>query len=295
MSQQVLEFKELGIGASVVLMGKDRQSLGIKEHGVIDVPPQLEPNAFTLVLSVPKESRTIVLKKDVKHDQGDYHNDLTKLSILPNCDSVIYQIPVLRIGNNVWTSWHQTNPNRLDCWGLGKNGLIDLFQIGIITHDDGKTFRLLGEYRWRGQLFYSNGHGIVGKPADQKWGSFTGGRKSIQQSSDFKDFLEKNGAMLTSWKSNPAKLDPLLEKVPGPGFARVDWYIPFAGQKGQGIAVTHNGIPVCIHGQDILNPPDADGIKRLWHNDLVRYEGKPLKWGNKKDGLPKILKVQKVR
>jgi hypothetical protein len=199
---------------------------------------------------------------------------------------------VKRVGKNVWTSWHQEHPNRVDCWCLGKSGELQLFQIGVITHDDGVTFRLLGEPRWKGQLFRKP-TGYAPKPEGSKWGPLGPSRLPIFVDHGFQWLL--SGATLPEWNGKEGELDPPLGNIPSENHARVNWYVPFGGQTGQGIAILQDGSSAWVHGIDVLDPADIDGIKRLYHNELVSFEGRPQQWGTKKDAPPKIVGVRHAR
>jgi len=198
----------------------------------------------------------------------------------------------MRKGPNVWTSWHQDNSNRVDCWQLLVDGTLALFQIGVITHDDGRTWRLHGERRWRGKLFRS-GDELVAAPDDWKWGPF----KTWEQIFNYPAFKKlSQEAQLQEWIGSPEGLNPPLEQVPDIGLGVVEWYVPFAGQTGQGIVNLHpnQGTKAWVHGIDIQEEPDPDGVKRLVRGDIVAFEGEPQKWGKKEGAPPKIVKVTKV-
>ncbi len=282
-------FKSVGIGTMVFLAGKSAEYLDIADDGILDIS-QI-PNGFHLVLSMPREARIVIAQKDMSQDKGSYHRfSLSQLDESENATWAMKDpIQVMRAGKNVWTSWHKINPNRVDCWTLQKNGEISLFQIGIITHDNGNTFRLLGEFRWKGKLFLAPSGKIVGRPDDPKWGNFDV-RRSVLEDPEFKKLL--SNTRLQPWRGKPEELDPPLG-LPRLGYALIQWYVPFGGQTGQGIVVLHDGSSAWVHGIDILDEPDADGIKRLQRGDTVRYEGTQEKWG-KGEGLSKLLCVSKV-
>lgn len=278
----------------VLLEGKP-DYLDIQDQGILSIPDGLKPSGFNLVLLVPDE-RFVIVQKNVGHKGGAYH----QYALSQNTNNgngvqtwILYDpIQVMRVGGNVWTAWHQQKPNRVDVWRLEKDGLLELVQVGIITHDDGTTFRILGEPRWRGKLFRSNGLGYVGKPENQKWGPLSpkGTRDGIFGNAEFQRLCDT--ATIPEWNGSNDELEIPLLPVPGPGLARVEWYIPFAGQTGQGIAILQDGSPAWVHGANIQKDPDPDGIKRLWRNDLISYTGMPEKWGTKKGSPPKIVGVR---
>jgi len=280
-----------GVIASVLLLGKHQTTLEIDEKGILTIPERAKANAFALLLLVPKKVKVVFAHRNIKKDQGEYAGTfLSQIKIEDYYIVTTNPIQVVRFGENVWTNWHQQNPNRVDCWIL-KGTLLELFQIGIITHDNGQTFRLLGEYRWQGEIFYDKKLGIVGRPNNPKWGSFKV-RRQILDYPEFKKLL--NGTLLRPWQGKPEKLDPPLDDI-RPGFGRVSWYNPFAGQTGQGIVTLHNGSSVWIHGANILNyQSDFDGIVRLWRNQVVQYGEIQRNWGTK-EGPPKLLNVKVLK
>lgn len=301
---QVQLFENPGIGAGVFLPGKKRadSSLEIGEHGILAIPKGLQPAGFHLVIYVPKQARLVIVQKNIGQDKGGYfRHALAQLGTTETDDLITWAmydpIQVMRQGSNVWTSWHSEKPNRVDCWMLGEDGQAGLFQVGVITHDDGQTFRLLGERRWQGQVFKTANGELVARPNEPKWGALgwnkEESRAAIREHPDFQALLAS--ANLSPWNGSPKELYPPLGLVPPGNFARVDWYIPFAGQKGQGIAKDQAGNPLWVLGQDLLVEPDTDGIKRVFHGDLVSFTGIHQNWGTKREGPPKLLRVQKVQ
>lgn len=281
-----------GVKAQVFLPGR-QGALQVGEHGILEIPGEVTPRFFHLVVLVPREARVTFAQKDVGTELGEYDSLIQKEG---RNGHVLYRpahpIEVKRVGKNVWTSWHQQNPNRVDCWYLGETGELQLFQIGVITHDDGKTFRLLGEPRWGGQLFRSS-TGYIPKPGKLKWGPLGTSRYPIFVDHGFQWLL--SGATLPTWNGRAEEVDLPLSEIPPGNHARVDWYVPFAGQTGQGIAKLRNGGSAWVHGSDVQEDPDPDGIKRVFHNELVSFEGEPQQWGTKKDAPPKLVGVRRVR
>jgi len=287
---QVKLFEEPGIGVSVLLSGEKYLEIG--KHGELAIPEEVKPKGFNLVVLIPEESRIVINQKNVGQTKGGYHRHaLEQLGMEGGVRTLVMHDPISieRVGKNVWTSWHAAKSNRIDCWSLTNDGHVDCFQVGIITHDDGRTFLLLGEYRWRGMLFRDKS-GIVGKPDYPLWGPFDI-RCSILDDPEFKGCLES--CSLPVWNGKPEELTVPMDSVPGNGHARVQWYVPFAGQTGQGIAILNDGSSAWMHGVDILIQPDSDGIKRLQRNDLVRYQ-EAIKWGTKPGAPPKLTKIERV-
>jgi hypothetical protein len=287
-------FEEIEIGAMVLLQGRD-EYLEMDDCGILKIPQGHKPSGFNIMLLVPNDGRFAIAQKNVGQEGGGYHTQA--LRRIQDKDVQLWAmhdpIEVMRAGKNVWTSWHQAKPNRVDIWRLDQNGELQLFQVGVITHDDGTAFRLLGESRWKGQLFQTASGKYVGKPAHPKWGPMSpkGTRDGIFEHKEFQKLLAT--ARIPAWNGTNEELEVPLGPLPTRGQARVEWYIPFAGQTGQGIAFLCDGTPAWVHGKDVLISPDEDGIKRLWRNDLISFKGEPENWGAKQ-GPPRIVGVDKV-
>ncbi len=312
MSPKTLRFfKEQGIKASVSLVGADPEDcLQISEQGLLAVPQGTKPTGFQLAVMLPSRRRVFVVQKSVGQELGGYHKSfVTRLSGLVDGFDVHMMnepIEVARAGQNVWTSWHQDKTNRMDCWWLGNDGRFADYQVGVLTHDNGRIWRLHGEYRWKGQLFQGPG-GIVAKPESPVWGVFANTWKPVFQVSEFQSLLETT--RLQPWSGSPEDLDPPLPAVPGPNSGVVQWYVPFAGQTGQGIVGLHEslrwkpkptdpsqedkGLNAWVHGIDIHCDADPDGVKRLRRGDVVSFVGNPQRWGHKEGAPPKLLGVKK--
>jgi hypothetical protein len=283
--------------ASALLVG-DEDCLEVSEQGLLAIPQGVQPKGFHLVVAVKKNSRTFVVQKNVGTEGGDY-NSLALSSVAAfaqGYEATVMRDPidVLRAGENVWTGWHKNAAsNRVDCWHLGKDGELWLFQVGIFTHDNGKSFYLHGEFRWAGQLYQMNGT-LVGLPESKKYGSLEGGTSKRTQIFTHPAFilLLDDIKALPTWDGDEDEVNPPLPRVT-PGQLAVDWFIQFAGQTGQGIAKDHNGKPVWIHGLDVegFNPNSTEPL--LWHGDVVSAEN-VVAWGHKAGGPPKALGVRMV-
>ncbi len=264
-------------------------------------------SGFKVTVFVPETIPVLVTMKNISRQGGAYHDDnVARINIARSGDiaySMVNPIQVMRVGSDVWTRWHpdpkggpdQTS-NRLDCWILGLDGSIRLFQVGVVTHDNGQTFRLLGERIWEGQLFQTSTGELVTKSDGAQWGAFTDSRRHVFNHPDFKAWLKMVSLdVRDDVPPDTAQLGPLPSQNGHPGdYARIQWYTPFAGQKGQGIAILRDGSSAWIHGAEVHAEPDADGIRRLHCNDLLRYEGVDANWGSKQGKPPKLTGVTLV-
>lgn len=302
MAETMRLFDELCIGASVFLVGTNQQ-LEVSEDGIIMIPEGRRPQAFKLSLLIPKNGRIFINQKEVSQEQGEYHGAVR--TGRTHGDFVTYTmlkpIQVKRATNRedgseiVWTNWHGKpgeKPNRVDIWCVFKNGEVWLFQVGVITHDNGKTFRIHGEFRYRGQLYLSNrsesGYVVAPRALDrQVWGPFTTWQ-DIFNYSKFKDLVRS--ASLQPWTGKLEELEPPLQQVTMPGFAVVKFYIPFGGFAGWGKAFLR-GQEITVLGTEILDPVEEDGIKRLRRGDVISYEEEG-RYGDKEERcLRRIKKV----
>lgn len=295
-ASQMRLFEDPGIVASVLLAGK-KGFLKVSDDGLIAIPRGVEPDGFNLVVAVDDDARIFVVQKDVGNEGGGYRDALSELKKFATGVRALFlpdSIDVLRDKQNVWTGWHKSQANnRVDCWHLGATGELGLFQIGVFTHDNGRSYFLHGEYRWHGQL-YKAGDGLVGVPESPKWDSLEGGtskRTQIFSHPDFVRLLES--AVLPQFTGTDADVNPPLKKV-GKGFAAVKWFIGFAGRTGQGIALLDDGKPVWIHGCDIEGFDPSSTEPLLWHGDIVSYE-KCETWGSKPGAPPRIVGVRLVK
>lgn len=289
-------FQEPELGALVRFDG-NKNFLEMDQKGVILLPNGARPNIFWLMLAVMEDSRTVIVQKNVSVEGGEYRNALSQLPSDGNYKifKMDNGIEVVRQGGVIYTNWHGQGgqTNRADVWVVKKDGKTDLFQVGVITHDKGKTFRLLGEYRWRGQLFNRNGI-WVGKPLNRSWGSLEGGTSKRTQIFQHPEFIKLvQAATLPVWEGAEEDIDPPLGPVPGPEFARVKFFVPFGGRTGWGIAFLKDGSEVVINGSDILDPSDNDGIKRLACGQLIAFKGVGPS-GSNPGAKPRIMNVRKA-
>lgn len=318
----VRTFEETGIRAGALLAG-NTPCLEVNDNGVLSIPARTRPTGFHLMLAVPRNNRTVVAQKNIAQDGGLYHRFCMTMTETDDFDVwiMIDPIEIKRAGSNVWTAWHELKSNNVNCWYLDETGCMKLFQVGIVTHDNGDTFRVVGEWKWQGQLYWlpkkcADGsfddsdwrktREVVGKPASPKWDSFSI-RCQILDHPDMAalvaDLINRNSLPL--WTGDLEELNPSLDAITPhtPGSALVEWYNLFAGQSGQGIVrfwgFDESGEPklykAWIHGSDILEAPDPDGIKRLHRGNVIRYGEVKNGWGSKPNGLPKLTRVRRVR
>ena len=289
-----------GVMAGVLLVdGEDY--LEIDEQGRLVIPPGVKPTGFHLLVAVEDGGRTFVVQKDVGTTGGGYESRaLSELAgFAPGLRATVLrdQIEIIKVGSSVWTGWHKSQAsNRVDCWTLELDGKLSLFQVGIVTHDNGATFVLHGEYRWRGQL-YRQGEGLVAKPEHSKWGTLEGGtsrRTQIFQHPAFSSLFWAD-TVLPEWSGNSAELDLVLPEVPAGKFGVVDWYVFFAGQTGQGIVKLQGGKPCWVHGVDIEGFDPASSEPPLWRGDIISFEEAVANWGAKPNSPPKLTGVKLVK
>lgn len=292
-------FDELNLGASVFLNGTNRH-LEVTDDGIIQIPSGVRPNQFKLTLLVAKHDRMIINQKEVSEEQGEYHGVVRTGRSNGDFNQYTMKLPIQvkrarsvdGSGEIVWVNWHGKTgekPNRVDCWQVAKDGEIRLFQVGVLTHDNGQTFRLHGEDRYRGRLYlYGNDYVVAPRAEDRDvWGPFTTW-KDILNYPRFKTFAQT--AHLSQWEGSPDELEPKLQTVSDPGMAVVKFYIPFGGMNGFGYAIV-GGKDMAILGSDILDSEEEDGVKRLRRGDIVSFNGEGV-YGDR--SAPKLLNVSKV-
>lgn len=292
-------FDELNLGASVFPNGTNRH-LEVTDDGIIQIPSGVRPEQFKLTLFVLRNARMFINQKNVAENEGAYHGAVR--TGRSNGDFNMYTmrdpIKVKRTpdrqngGEIVWTNWHgkpDEMTNRVDCWSIAKDGELRLFQVGVITHDNGRTWRLHGEDRYRGQLHLSGNDYVVAPRAQDRdiWGPFTTW-KSVLNYPRFKALAQT--AQLSQWDGTPDELEPKLQTVSDPGMAVVKFYIPFGGMQGFGYAIV-GGKDISILGLDIVDPEEEDGVKRLRRGNIVSFIGEGI-YGDR--NAPKLLNVSKV-
>lgn len=300
-ANQVREFRKPGVLACVILAGSKGDYLGIDKRGMLVMPPDVEPKGFHLVVAVQKDGRTFVVQKNVGTEGGGYEShalsELEEFAQGFQAKVMRDPIDVITAGEDVWTGWHKNQAsNRIDLYHLANDGQFVLFQVGIFTHDKGRSWKLHGESRWCGRLYMSSS-GLVAVPEHHRWGAFEGGTSRRTQIFGHPEFVALlKSARLEAWTGSAAEVDPPLPEVPGPGYAVVQWYITFAGQSGQGPVNLYNpdGSKNWVHGIDIEGvEPDPDGEVRVWRGDTVSFT-KRAPFGSKPNSF-KLLNVRLVK
>jgi len=266
------EFGEVSVVASVMLVGVDGY-LSIGEKGVLKIPAGAQVDAFHTMLMTAKDAAVTINQRNLEKLHGEYGiSGLSTVKFADGFNTTLLRepVPVMRKGKNAWTDWGK---NKADIWFVLKDGTVVLVQVGIVTHDDGKTFRIIGVCRWKGQLFIRDGN-IVGKPDSPLYGAFDA-RRAILSEPGFRALLDN--AKLAKWKGNNDELYPVLPEPPEQGFATVQWWNgEFFGQKGGGPVNLHpdDGKAGWLFADQISGiDPDSDGIVRLHIGDVIRFSG----------------------
>ncbi|MGA2417907.1 MAG: hypothetical protein ABSF55_01540 [Candidatus Staskawiczbacteria bacterium] len=304
-ASQLREFSEPGLLAGAYLTGS-KNLLEVDERGYLAIPAGVRPLGFHLLVACLDDGRTLLRQKDVSNMGGDYASEcLTAVTAdLPSgFKGVTMNSPIVVAyeGQNVRTKWHpgEGGTNRLDSFHLSKDGkFFGLFQTGIFTHDNGESWRLFGEWRWRGRLYRSShslAHsGLVAIPETLRLGSFNAGTSNRVQIFDdpgFPDLLK--GVDLESWNGADEEVEPVLPKPKNPDNAACSWWITFSHRSGGGIFL-FKGKPAWGLTQDVVGEaPREDGEVQFHFGDEVAFEELNFNWGSKK-GPPKLERFQLV-
>jgi len=308
-ANQMRVFEGAGV-AGLVMLSENGKPIGdyleVGANGMLVIPKGVNPQGFHIVVAIKDGSRAFIVQKDIGTTGGDYASkSLSELKSFAKGFKVFGMrepIQVRRVGKDVWTNWHGKPgmiTNRVDRLGLGQDGQLDLFQVGVVVRGDSASpsFKLLGRYRWRGELRRRADGKLVAVPADSKWGSFNGGssnREQLFQHPEFRKLLESTN--LKVWDGADAVLDPKQAKVNGPQEAAVLWHNEFGSQRGAGIVQMSDGKTAWVQTPDIINvEPDEDGEICLYLGQIVTFSGKVENWGAKADGPPKLTGVKLVK
>lgn len=285
------------------------EPLGVDENtGALVIPEGIKPTSFFLQVEIPGHGLDVVVaRKDVGTSGGGYHMEQIK-EIARNTWRTTSPIEIFkdRDSGERYTRWHHNFSNRLDILVVQQGGELHLLQAGVVIRGsrDMETCHLLCERLWHGQIVYDQrNRSYVGVPADSAWGSFAS-RNGIF---NFRPFRQALGRVaITPRVVSADELEPALG-TPAKGCYRIDWFLPFGGRRGQGIARDVDGTAVWVVGNEVLTrwdldvlaarkvptqnfklvQPDTDGIIRLRRGMDVRSLG--IRSGfSKKDG-PKYL------
>lgn len=287
LASQTREFTEAAIMAAAMLSGAAKGDfLKVDQaSGRLAVRKGTIPTGFNLFIAKGKGARTFLTQRNLRRRSGEYHEESLAVleGVSEGVEAVVLQNPIIVSYDpdtkDVYTVWKDKDcPNHVDIWWVGVDGSVWMFQIGVITHDDGGSWFLLGEFRWKGRTYNAGGK-IVGMPESPKWGAFDV-RRAILDHPEFKELIAS--ADISDWTGTDADLTPQLGPIPE-GHARMQWWSWCMGMQGQGFATLSDGTSATVFGPDADVTPDADGIIRLQRNDLVSYEkrvpmkGKPPK------------------
>ena len=300
--QTMREFPEAGLLAGAFLVGS-KTLLQVSDNGYLQIPEGVKPTGFHLLVACDVQDQTLLVQKNVSEKGGAYDSSALSVPPLPKgFRGMIMSSPiqVLYEGENVRTAWHADTTNRMDSFHFDPvSGFFGLYQTGIFTHDDGLSFRLFGEWRWKGKL-YKLGDGFVAVPESLRWGSFDGGsskRNQIFDEPGFADLL--SDAELEEWDGPADQVEPPLPKVTTEGHAVVDWFITFASRQGAGIAKLPDGSVAWVQAHDIAEGglDREDGELQFHRGDEISYEKLDKNWGEKsrrRNGPPKLNGVRLV-
>jgi len=276
--------------------------------GALVIPEGIKPTGFFLQVEIPGHGLDVtVARKDVGTNGGGYHMQQIHEGTR-NTWRTTSPIEIFKDSGSGerYTRWHHNFSNRLDIFVVQKGGEIHLLQAGVVIRGsrDMETYHLLCERLWHGQVVRNQRSGLyVGVPYDPAWGSFVS-RNGIFNFEPFRRALGR--VAITPRVVSADELEPWLG-TPAEGCYRMDWFLPFGGRRGQGIARTADGTAVWVVGNEVLNQhdlddlaakkvpiqnfrivqPEADGIVRLRRGMDIRSLG--IRSGfSKKDG-PKYL------
>lgn len=302
MAQEVIyKIGTANMGVQVILPG-GQTPLEIGENGILDTSRINPMIGFCPALFIEKGARIVIAQKNVGRENGGYFRhtlaQLTKEGedvITWVMHDPIQVLPMPNIEDGFWTVWHDAKTNRIDVWYVDKNGRLILTQIGVLFR--GKNFRLLAEPRWQGYILRDTDGQMVARPENAKWGALLWNkeetRADIREHPEFKALLAN--AELSRWSGGQDEPYPPLMTTPEGNYARMDWWVPFAGQRGQGIAKNNEGASFWVSGESLEAPVDEDGIVRLYHGDLISYAKIQPVWGKQKKKTPKLLGVRKIQ
>jgi len=300
----------IGVSVYPLIQGAQRDEVGIGKKGELGLGEKEARMAtgFKMVLMVPKEAPTVIIQRNLTQLHGGYHR--LALSTIREDEwhtfVMVDHIKVFRQQGMVWTPWRATVPNRLDIWTVSPEGLASLFQVGVVVRGtgEGQYFRIASDLRGEWDLYKTQNGRVDGVPTLPKWGAFSVRGEAILQDVEFRGLLSR--ANLSRKDPKTEELRPPLSRIPD-GCARMQWWSPFTGLRGQGPCILSDGASAWVCGEDVLEAePDEDGIVRLPRNTLVSYKGLQEKWGlntdnrqdnrqgKRQEGQPKLLCVRVV-
>lgn len=138
---------------------------GVESYGDIHADAGVLVQRFELSVALQQGRMAVVTQRGSALDYDD------PTGLLSMSGVKIHTFPACRVRSVVQSGWRKDRygpvavwtetmgtaggpkgPNRADIWLLAENGDLELFQILVITLDNGKSFRLVGTPRWRGHV-----------------------------------------------------------------------------------------------------------------------------------------------
>ena len=109
----------------------------------------------------------------------------------------------------------------------------------------------------------------------------------------FLQFIQQ--ARLQNWDGDQDLIEPPLPEITKRNIGVVEWYIPFAGQHGQGIVQISGrdgNTGAWLMGDELNISPNGQGVKTITRGTMVRFER--LQGMGSKGSPPKLINVKVV-
>jgi len=252
------------------------------------------PEGFCLVIGKPKGSQIVITVKNTGEEIGGYNPaNVTRLGGHDGADfSVIMKIAVKKVYDRnkvlqfVHTEWHKERPNCASVYVFesvaGKlTGKFANYQIGVITPDNGHTWLLCGEHRYKGQIFSQNGSFVV-KPLSPKYGPFVTWMPIFKHPEVRRLLRDAN---IQEWAGKPTDLDPPLPKAATDNEAVVQWSSMFAGT---GRRFGYAWLAGQREAVVVLGQFQKDSSYTPQRGDVVRFDKKEV-FGTKGEDGPRAI------
>lgn len=284
-----------------------------EDNGALIIPKGVERvTGFFLEIEIPGHGLDVVLaRKDVSTNGAGYHMEQIREVVPGHVWRTTTPIEVLTDLHTEerYTPWHKKFSNRIDIFVFRPGGETYLLQAGVVVRGKRgqETFYLLVEQLWHGHIVLNQKTGaLVGVPAAPVWGSFES-RRPIFNYEPFRRALKRSASGdVTVRVVEEDEVNPPLGDPPY-GCYKVDWFVSFAGQRGQGIVKNSEGRAFWITCDQVLGQedleklaarkiptqhmkllqPDPDGVIRFRRGMDIRSQGERSGF-SKKDG-PKYL------